>query len=206
MQRLYRALLIVLFTPTAIPVFLPFSRGWMDGASYEWGMPLLGFSIGGAGIGGDYLILSGLAVFLALLFWAAWRAPRRAFGALAAVWFAVWAATILLFRLQTGPFMFRGDTLGVAVDITIVASALAGAGLLLALALLIRPGTPKRRAVWAPFNTAALTVWLAGYGAAFFLLRDGEPHGTTDQYGVVMLLTLILTSHLALAPWGRRGA
>lgn len=198
-----RGLLIALVSASLFVVWLPFNRSWMDGESYAWGLPLLGQSLSGRGLGGDYWVLPVLVLFGGITLLAAWRASRRMAGMLTGLWFLVWLASLLVYHASEGPILFSGDTLDVHLDITPIAAGIIIAGVCGAWLLVRAPEQDATGLGWAPLNTTFSVFLLAVWGAAFALLATGEPDGQTDRIGVITLIAMPVLANLALAPWRR---
>ena len=203
MSSAIRATLIFLITLSAIIVWLPFSRSWMDGDSYVWGLPILGLDLSGRGLGGAYWVLPPLVALAGVSLWAGWRGPRRIFGVLSGLWFMIWFVSVVVMRIANGPIMFHGDTLDVAYDISGIAMVVTGSGLLASLMMIRAPERDATGLQWAPLNTTFGLFLLALYAIVWGLLVNGEPDGQTDQFGVLALLAMPLLANLALMRWRR---
>jgi hypothetical protein len=205
MSSAIRATLIFLITLSAIIVWLPFSRSWMDGDSYVWGLPILGLDLSGRGLGGAYWVLPPLVTLAGVSLWAGWRGSRRIFGVLSGLWFMIWFISVVVMRITNGPIMFYGDTLDVAYDISSIGMAITGGGLMASFVMIRAPELDASGLQWAPLNTTFSLFLLALYAVVWGLLVNGEPNGQTDQYGVLALLSMPILANLALTRW-RRGA
>jgi hypothetical protein len=115
----------------------------------------------------------------------------RLVAPLVLVYLGVFAANALHQLVRGEPVIFRGDTLNLTVNITVVYFVLQFGMFVLGLAwwycvrhLDSGPGTPplsaKRRAI--------LKVCLAAIPVQIILLVVGEPHALTDQIGVLLTL------------------
>ena len=198
-----RGLLIALVSASLFIVWLPFNRSWMDGESYAWGLPILGQAMSGRGLGGDYWVLPPLVLFGAITLLAGWRASRRMAGMLSGLWFLVWLASLLVFRVSEGPVFFQGDTLAITLDITAIAAGVILVGVTGAWLLVRAPEKENDALAWAPLNTTFTVFFLGIWAAAFALLASGEPDGQTDRIGVVTLIAMPVLANLALMPWRR---
>ena len=194
-------LLLILFAWTTLPFWLPTVRSAFDGPTYQW--ELFGFR--GEGLAGDYwfvLLGSALSLCVQALGWRGWRGRRTVASWLLLGWFGLLTAGAVHLAL-TAPqsFRFRGDTLGLDFSLAWAAPLLLGAAAAMAAALLLTGGSrepaprrwTRRNAAWAAALLGALPLQLA-------LLRLGQPHGLTDQAGVVITIVQWLLAGRALRP------
>ncbi|MEQ8934965.1 MAG: hypothetical protein RIE56_04155, partial [Amphiplicatus sp.] len=120
-----RCFSIYLAAFSATIVWLPLIRGAFDGASYEWGIAYFGRMFSGAGLGGDYWLLIGQAAAVLALVYLGLRRPGAAGYALLILWHGVNGASWLAgYLADPGDMAFEGDTLGVSVNIGLVAAGL----------------------------------------------------------------------------------
>jgi len=201
MSSAIRGALIFLITLSAIIVWLPFSRSWMDGDSYVWGLPILGLDLSGRGLGGAYWVLPPLVALAGVSLWAGWRGSRRIFGVLSGLWFMIWFVSVVVMRITDGPIMFYGDTLDVAYDISAMAMAITGTGLMASFVMIRAPELDATGLQWAPLNTTFGIFLAALYAVVWGLLVNGEPNGQSDQYGVLALLAMPVLVNLAFMRW-----
>lgn len=185
---------------TTLPFWLPLVRSFMDGDSYEWG--LLDFR--GHGLHGD-LWLPALGVALALAIrWPGWRGARMPFHVLLLLWVVpLGAAATWLSIANPEDFRFQGDTLGIDVSLAPVGILLFGGLAVLALLWVIRDlrsGRRREAPPWTRTNKLLGLGLLALLPLQLVLLRFGEPHGTTDQIGVVITILQWLLVGAALRP------
>lgn len=205
-SRGIRGVLIAMLTLSAVIFYLPTVRTLLEGETYEWGFTLFGRNHAGAGLSGDLPVLLCLFALAVIAFIAAWRGPRRLAGLLMTVWFGLHAANAVA-QLQMGErFLFRGDTLNAAADLTWLFVGLPAVAMLGALALAIAPGDRRERSVWTRANTVFTGLFVLILSAAAALLIYGTPHAQTDEWGVMLALANLLVANLALASWERRAA
>lgn len=202
--RLLRALLHWTAVTTVF-FWLPLVRCLFDGSTYEWGL----FGLGGAGTGGDLWFLALGTSFAAVLLWTGWRGARAGFHVLLLGWhlFLAGGATYLALTLPPDAFTFTGDTLGVEVSLTILAPLLFGAGAIGAMVWTVRDLRSDRSRVtppWGPTNRLLAGCFAALLPIQFLLLRFGEPHGRTDEIGVLITLVQWIFVGAVLRP--RNGA
>lgn len=204
-----RFILLDVTALTMILVWLPFWRCVMDGTSYEWAATYFGHVYRGAGPDGDVLFLGyQLLLGLTILFLGN-RGARMPFALLLVIWHAVFACSATWEALNADePLMFYGDTLGVKLDITFIAPAVYGLALLSAALWAVREAVlrPVRGALrWGPVNWVLSVIFLILLGAGYWLLGGGEPHGPTDQIGVIVTIVNLFVFSYALRPWHKAG-
>lgn len=202
---LLRNLALYFVAFTFITAWLPLVRSVLDGASYQWGADYFGHRLSGAGLGGDFwfLVVQG-AIALAILY-LGFRRPGAVSYTLLLGWLGFNLANVLhAYFFQDGGIEFHGDTLGVAVNITVLAIVLFGGGLVAALAAAwlehANSNHPPRFA-WTGLNTTLLAVAVVLMPIQFALLRNAVGQETQDQIGVIltMLQWLLLVITFAIA-------
>ncbi len=201
--RLRNALLYALLIWTALTTvvfWLPTLRGAFDGPSYEWGL----FGFGGRGVSGDYWFpVLGSAIALCAQY-LAWRGPRLPFYVLILGWSGFLAAGMLSLAVgNPGSLRFRGDTLGIDISIAVLGPALFGLWAVLAaiwIGLDVRGRATRTMTSWSNRNSRWLIALLALLPIQFVLLRFGEPHGLSDQIGVLVTIVQWLLVVAAFGP------
>jgi hypothetical protein len=201
----WRNLALYFVAFTFITAWLPLVRSVLDGPTYQWGADYFGQRVAGAGLGGDFwfLIIQG-AIALAMIH-LGFRRPGALSYALLIGWLGFNLANVVhAYFFQDGGIEFHGDTLGVAVNITIVAIVLFGGGLIAALAaawLEHTNGKRPPRFAWTGLNTALLGAAIALAPIQFLLLRYAVGRETEDQIGVILTLLqwLLLVITFAIA-------
>ena len=202
-MRLLKGLL--LWTALTTMVFwLPFVRGLFDGESYQWG----GFGFSGRGTDGDYWFVAVASILAIALQYLAWRGPRAAFYVLFGGWHLYLAFTTASAAISDpASLRFQGDTLGVDVSFAVAAPVFMGFAASLVLFWIVRDArsaTPRPSlTAWSARNTRWVLALAALLPMQLVLLRVGEPHGTTDQIGV--LITIAQWFLLSVALWLRLG-
>jgi hypothetical protein len=198
-DRLLQGLL--LWTALTTMVFwLPFVRGLFDGVSYQWG----GFGFSGRGTAGDYWFVATASVLAIALQYLAWRGPRAPFYALFGGWHLYLLFTTASAAISDpASLRFQGDTLGVDVSFAVAAPIIMGVAAALALLWIVRDArnaTPRPPwTAWTPRNTRWVLALAALLPMQLVLLRVGEPHGTTDQIGVLVTIAQWFALSIALA-------
>lgn len=185
---------------TTLVFWLPFIRTLMDGPTYEWGLA----GLGGRGLQGDvWFPALGAALALSIRYFG-WRGAHLPFHALLLLWLvplgalASWAALS-----EPDDFRFQGDTLGVDVPLAWAGPTIFGGLALVAIGWVVRDlrsGRSREILPWALANRALLLALLGLLPVQFLLLRFGEPHGTTDQIGVILTIVQWFLIGFALKP------
>jgi hypothetical protein len=101
-------------------------------------------------------------------------------------------------------YRFRGDTLGVDISLAWVRPLFFGGFALLSVLWVIRDlRRAREKAIpeWNHTNRILLLLAISFLPIQFVLLRYGEPHGTTDQIGVILTMLQWLLINLGLFPW-----
>ena len=190
---------------TTLVFWLPCVRGLFDGTSYQWG----GFGFSGRGIRGDYWFVAGASLLAIALQYLAWRGPRAPFYALLGGWHLYLAFTTTAAAIaDPASLRFQGETLGVDVSFAVAAPVFMGSAAALVLFWMARDArsATARPAwnAWTQRNTRWVLALTALLPMQLILLRAGEPHGTTDQIGVLITIAQWFLLSIALRP-ARRG-
>ena len=207
-DRLLR-LILALTMFTMLTFWLPTVRGLLDGDTYGWGWTLWGMHFGGRGLRGDYWVLPLVAAFGVALLYTGWRGARPPFHWMLLLW-NVPAAVEATYNAVRFPeeYRFRGDTMGIDVSLAWVGPLVFGAIALASLVWVARDLRRRERREappWTGRNTALLIATVSLLPLQLFLLRSGEPHGTTDKIGVVLTMLQWLLLNLSFVPWRPRG-
>lgn len=202
-DRLLKALLVYVGL-SMIWIWLPLVRGLMDGPSYTWGWSP---QIGGRGIGGDYWLLVLAAGFGLALLYLGWRGARPPFPWL----LLTWQLSLLGQSIPLGlaGATLEGETLGIRIPVGWIPALLDTLFLLLAAVWVARrrkSGRAPAPPPWAPANRRLFAIFIGLLPIQFVLLRLGEPHGLSDQIGVMLTLIQLGLLNAALYPWGPRRA
>ena len=197
---LLRALL-VWTSLTTLVFWLPALRGAFDGRSYQWGLG----GLSGTGLSGDYWFPVAVAAFTCWLVTCGWRLPGRWFRWLFAAWHAALAIGVVALAVIMGrDLTLQGDTLGITVPLWWVGPSLFGGVACAAAYWAKRDSRPPARLQVAP-RERINRPWTAGLSAllttVFVLLRFGEPHGLSDQIGVVLGAGIWFLLPRALNSW-----
>ena len=202
MRRFLRRMVVGWILFVGLFSWLPLVRSVFDGDSYQWGTTFFGIALSGSGLSGDTWVLvlkSALAVFVLYALLRRWRP-------LAAVLATAWTAVLLGDNLQSylldpEGLVFHGDTLGVRINLTLIAPIVSGAMLVLCLFFWrqsVELGAQAPHAL-QPVNLKRLALLAALLPIQFCLLRFGVPHGLTDQVGVVLTMLQWFAAGWALA-------
>lgn len=204
-DRVLKALLIWTAI-TLIIVWLPMIRGLMDGESYQWAASLWGFQVGGRGVRGDYWVLVVEGLFGLALLYLGWRGARLPFHWMLLLWLVPHAIDAT-YNSVTAPedYRFQGDTLGVNVSLAWVGPVFFGGFALLGIWWVIRNWKKQpERPAWSRANKLLLIIVACLLPVQFLLLSSGQPHGTTDQIGVILTMLQWVLINLGLYPWSSR--
>lgn len=171
-------------------VWLPLLRCLFDGSTYRWGQSFYGLSVHSQGIqpGLFFLVLS-LGFFGALFYSFYWVENRRVFHGLLIGWWLYSFGSLLFEFAANGDVMFHGDTLDVHVSLAAIVTPIA----ILCLGLIIwairkDQSLPAGKVNWNPRNRRAALIILAPLPIQILLLATGEPHGLTDEIGVILTI------------------
>jgi hypothetical protein len=208
-DRLLKTILVLTML-TMIVVWLPFIRGLLDGETYEWGASFWGFQFGGRGASGDYWILIFQAIFGISLLYFGWRGARQPFHWLLLIW-TIPSFIDAIYNALRFPenYRFRGDTLGVDVSLAWVGPLFFGGLAALSVIWVIRDLRQRQTRevpAWNRANSILLALTIGLLPVQFGLLRFGEPHGTTDQIGVLLTIAQWLILNMSFAPRERKAA
>jgi len=194
-RRFFRYLNLLLFFTglTFMTSWLPFLRGLLDGPSYEWGSSFLGKQFSGSGTGGDYYyVLINVVTGLFLLASFYWIRQRWVFYSLLIVWYGSMIANAFYEVFAGQGYMFHGDTLNIHLNLAyVILPVMVLAGVLAGYVILKDKGTTFR-AIRTKKNSYWLAALLLPIPFQYFLLSGGEPHGLTDQIGVVLALLQVV--------------
>lgn len=173
---------------TFMMIWLPFLRSLLDGDSYLWGTVLYGFSYSGAGLEGDFWYLILQFLFFGTLFYSFfWLKKRLWFYGLCIAWFFLTIGNYAYQVFMMDDAMFHGDTLGVHVSLFWFVIPI-GLASVIVLLLMIREDMNSEEVLipWGPKNLKYMLLILGPLPLQALLLSTGEPHGFTDQIGVVI--------------------
>lgn len=194
-RRFFRNLNLLLFFTglTFMTSWLPFLRGLLDGPSYEWGSSFFGKQFSGAGTGGDYYyILMNVVAGLLLMVSFYWIRQRWVFYGLLIVWYGSMIANAFYEVLAGQGYMFHGDTLNIHLNLAYVILPIMILAGVLAGYVIHKDSGIRFQANWVKKNGYWLAALLLPLPFQYFLLSGGEPHGLTDQIGVVLALLQVV--------------
>ena len=190
--KLDRILKVLVAWVTFLFVFswLPLVRVVIEGDTYQWGTTHFGVSFSAKGLEADMWLLVFKSALFGMLIYTASRGVHGLFR-----WLVVPASVVMtadvMHAAVTDPdgFEFRGDTLGIHLQLGPVVVAVVAALSLLAVYWVIREATSDTGPVLMLLslrNKRLLTLWFSLLPLQFVLLRFGEPDGLTDQIGVLI--------------------
>ena len=141
---------------------------------------------------GSYWVLVLGSLFALITVFLGWRGAGLLFRWLLVAWNAfLGVGSIYLATTQTESFVFQGDSLGISFSLTWLAPLICGGFALAALYWVWRDSGTKGARIVRPWGRPN-TLWFLALGLLlpfqFVLLRFGEPHGLTDQVGVVVTI------------------
>jgi hypothetical protein len=190
-ERLFAVLWLWIAFRTILPWLVTF-RLTLEGAGYSWGSEYFGHMFHSSGLARpDFLLVYVMLIIGVFLIFKLRQHRFRLAVPLVLVYLGFFAANGLHQLVRGEPVIFRGDTLDVTLNVTVVYFVLQFGMFLVGLAwwygvrhLDNGPGTPplsaKRRAI--------LKVCLAAIPVQIILLVVGEPHALTDEIGVLLTL------------------
>ncbi len=190
-QRLFAILWGWIAFQTTLP-WLVFFRLTFEGDTYRWATEYFGRSFYSAGLArADFLLIYGLLSANLFLLWQM-RKQKMAFVApMLVVYLGIFAADALFSLVRGDAIIFQGDTLGVKLDLSYPFFLVQFAAVALAVAWWIgvrdipsgqgpRPMTRVKRNI--------VTACVVFVPVQLSLLIFGEPHGLTDEIGVILTI------------------
>jgi|GEM_PF-902108 len=198
--------LTLIISLTFLMVWLPLLRSVFDGSSYQWGMNYFGFQLHGAGITPSYLFLIVQLVFYVALFVSMYRVQnRKVYYVLLLLWFVHVFGNLLADIAINGDTTFEGDTLGVSISLFWIVLPLSALALLLIfLAIRADRRASPQSIPWGAKNRKMLWLILGPLPIQAILLASGEPHGLTDQIGVILTIVQCFLLPLVVRPYGSK--
>ncbi len=195
-----------LLSLTFMLVWLPTLRSVFVGSSYEWGTSYYGLLFGGAGVNADFLFLVVQLLFYTALFTSMfWARKRIWFYWLLIVWFLHVFGNLLADIAINGDTVFHGDTLNVHISITWIVVPLSVLALML-VARVVRTDrkAPQQQIPWNTVNTRRLWLVFGLLPVQAVLLAIGEPHGTTDEIGVIIAIVQCFILPWTIRPFAQK--
>jgi len=195
-------ILTFLISLTFMTTWLPFLRAIFDGASYEWGTTYFGFLIHGAGVNLDFIyVVVQLLFYASLMISMYWVRSRTTYYALLGVWFINYFGNLISDIVINGDTMFHGETLNVHISITWIIVPLSLLALLLIFFVIRADGNAEEQTIpWTAKNKTLLLVILGPLPIQGVLFATGEPHGITDQVGVIISILQSFLIPIILRP------
>lgn len=205
-RSIWFQILLSIFSISFLIVWLPAVRALFDGASYEWGMEYFGFMIYGAGINSHYLfIVAELLLFLFLFISVYWIQHRLVFHVLSVIWFFHFFGNMIFDIIRNGDTMFHGDTMNVHIPLTAIVIPLTIiTAFVLIMAIRHDIKAPEVNIPWSRANNLLAIAIFGFLPIQFILLSTGEPHGITDQIGVVISLVQVFLIPYIFIPYPKR--
>lgn len=196
-------LLLFIISFTFLIVWLPLIRSICDGTSYQWGTNLFGISISGAGISLSlFFVIAQFLFYMALFFSFYWFSNRYYFKLLVILWYVMIFGNMFFDIIKNGDTMFHGDTLNVHVSLTNIIVPLGIIALGFILMVFRKDASFASTGVnWNWKNTKRFIILFGPVPVQAILFATGEPHGITDQIGVVLAITQALMVPLIVRPY-----
>ena len=192
-------MLLFLTCLTGATTWLPFLRCPLDGSTYQWSTSFLGYMLKSAGISIHYFyILFWTAIWLLLIYSFFWIKNVRIFKFLLIAWYGSMLLNMSYDLMQGESFMFHGDTLGVHVDLSPFIIAFMIVVIIMVAIVLAGRKSDMILPSWSIRNTRwlmALSIWIP---LQALLFATGEPHGTTDEIGVVIALLQVILVYFGM--------
>jgi len=186
--------------------WLPLARSFLDGETYQWATTHFGFRFSGAGVGPDLWLPVLKAGLLVYLMWGLLRSSSPLHRWTLLLVNLAWAADATQSYLaDPDGFVFRGDTLGIELNLGLTLPDVTGAFAALSVLWFLRErgrANSRAAAVWTDRNHTWLWTLAALLPVQFLLFRFGAPHGTTDAIAVLLTIAQSPLLAVALAPRG----
>lgn len=199
-------ILMFLLSTTFMLVWLPLVRSLFDGVSYQWGLEYFGIMISGRGITPSYLFLVVQFALFAGLFLGTYHwQNRKLFYGLLVIWWIHVFGNLIFDIIKNGATMFHGDTMDVHISLTYIIVPLAIFSLFVIIQIIRTDTRYLAELPWSDMNKILLIVTFAPLPAQGILLAMGEPHGVTDQIGVVISILQCFLIPFILKPYVLKG-
>lgn len=194
--------LLFLVAFTFMLVWLPFIRSLMDGSSYTWSMDYFGMRFFGEGLSPDFVFLTVQVLFyFSLMYSFFWIRNRMIFFILLGAWYLHVFGNLIYYLLTEEDVMFHGDTLGVHINLAWFIIPFSIIVLYLIYQVVNRDlSSSDGKISWGLRNKRALLVLSGLIPLQIILLASGEPHGTSDQIGVLLSIAQCLALPVIFFP------
>lgn len=177
----------------------------MEGEPFQWGNPFGEGMLRGSGMGGHFWVLLLLSSLFISIVYMGWRDPRGVFKPLLLIWCAVnLIGTLIIVLDDPSRYRFRGDTMGIDINMAWFMPALKGGLLLAAMAWVVREWRSPRQntaITWTRKNSRYLLPVIILVPFQILLLRLGPMHDWTDKLGWILTYSEWVLINLALLPW-----
>ena len=188
---------------TFMLTWLPSVRSLFDGRSYEWGLNYFGFTISGQGISSHYVFLLIQLVFFSALFLSFyWIRNRIVNYTLLGLWWVHIFGNLLFDIVVNGDTEFHGDTMNVHISLSMIVIPLA----IITLGLIILTVRKDMNSLpvtipWSRKNARLAWIVFGPLPIQAILLATGQPHGTTDQIGVLISIAQCFLIPFVVRPY-----
>ena len=182
--------------------WLPLLRCLFDGASYRWGQDYFGIVLASEGVSADYFaLIIFLAFYLCLFISTYWIKNRIVFYLMLIWWWIHSFGSLIFLIIRDGDTFFHGDTMDVHVSLSAVVIPLAiFAAVLIIMAIIKDRKMPDVTIPWGRRNKKWLWFILAPLALQIPLFAFGEPHGLTDEIGVIIAILQSILFPLIFIP------
>ncbi len=190
---------------TFLVTWLPLLRSLFDGQSYQWGLSYFGYFLGGKGVTPAYLFLVIQLLFYGVLFMSFyWIKNRIVHYVLMGIWWVHIFGNLLFDIYTSGDTEFHGETMNVHVSLSAIVIPLSLVTILLMI-LTIRKDMHAGNVMisWSRRNTMLALIILGPLPIQAILLASGEPHGITDQIGVLISIAQCLAIPFIVRPYNQ---
>lgn len=181
-------ILTFLISLTFMTTWLPLLRATFDGASYQWGTQYFGFLFYGSGVNIDFIyVVVQFLFYSALMVSMYWVRNRTIYHSLLVVWLINYFGNLVSDIIINGDTMFHGDTMNVHISITWIIVPLSIAAMMLVFFVIRADRSAEEQIIsWSSKNKTLLLIILGPLPIQAVLFAMGEPHGITDQIGVII--------------------
>lgn len=196
-------LLTFLISATFMTTWLPFLRAIFDGESYQWGTNYFGLLFYGAGVNSDFIyVVIQLLFYSSLMISMYWVQNRTWYYGLLVLWFVNFFGNLISDIVINGDTMFHGETMNVHISITWIVLPLSFLAMLLVYGIIRTDKSGQEQSIpWSIQNTRLLFIILGPLPIQAILFASGEPHGLTDQIGVIISIAQCFFIPFILRPY-----
>jgi len=181
----------------------------MEGEPFQWANSFGNGVLRGSGMGGDFWVLLLLSTMFIAIVYMGWRSPQGVYRALLPMWCGInLIGTLIIVLDDPSRYRFRGDTMGIDINMAWFMPALKGALVLAVVTWIVREithPTIRTTPAWTPLNSRFLAPVLVLVPLQILLLRFGPMHDWTDKLGWMLTYLEWVLINLAFLPWIPKG-